>query len=166
VTYRFALCIDANDPDLLQPFLTVALGCSEDVRPGQTIDLVDPRGHGPAVWFQRVPETKSIKNRVHLDIWLDSIEEADILRSSLADRRLHRRCAAPLRQPPRSRGERAVSQLTAWQCDRHDVRPRTFLRRSSQRSMRRQDLDQPTDVARMHTFLNPSIDEGTASQYS
>jgi hypothetical protein len=76
VTYRFALCIDANDPDLLQPFLTVALGCSEDVRPGQTIDLVDPRGQGPAVWFQRVPKTKSIKNRVHLDIWLDSIEEA------------------------------------------------------------------------------------------
>jgi hypothetical protein len=26
------------------------------------------RFHGPSIWFQVVPETKIVKNRVHLDI--------------------------------------------------------------------------------------------------
>ncbi|GGY46089.1 VOC family protein [Streptomyces omiyaensis] len=30
--------------------------------------LVDPAGAGPRVWFQRVPEPKTAKNRVHLDL--------------------------------------------------------------------------------------------------
>jgi hypothetical protein len=30
--------------------------------------IVDPAGVGPRIWFQIVPETKAIKNRVHLDV--------------------------------------------------------------------------------------------------
>jgi hypothetical protein len=30
--------------------------------------VVDPGGHGPRVFFQRVPEGKTVKNRVHLDV--------------------------------------------------------------------------------------------------
>ena len=30
--------------------------------------LVDPAGVGPRVWFQLVPEPKSVKNRLHLDL--------------------------------------------------------------------------------------------------
>ncbi len=30
--------------------------------------LIDPDGSGPRVFFQRVPEGKSAKNRVHLDV--------------------------------------------------------------------------------------------------
>ena len=30
--------------------------------------IVDPDGHGPRIWFQIVPEGKTIKNRLHLDI--------------------------------------------------------------------------------------------------
>ncbi|MGV9711976.1 VOC family protein [Gordonia sp. NPDC003424] len=30
--------------------------------------VVDPSGTGPRIFFQRVPETKEVKNRVHLDI--------------------------------------------------------------------------------------------------
>ena len=30
--------------------------------------VVDPDGAGPRLFFQRVPEPKSVKNRVHLDI--------------------------------------------------------------------------------------------------
>jgi len=30
--------------------------------------LVDPQGEGPRVFFQRVPEGKTAKNRVHLDV--------------------------------------------------------------------------------------------------
>lgn len=29
---------------------------------------MDPTGHGPRIWFQQVPEVKSIKNRLHLDL--------------------------------------------------------------------------------------------------
>jgi glyoxalase superfamily protein len=31
--------------------------------------LVDPAGKGPRVFFQRVPEPKTAKNRLHLDLW-------------------------------------------------------------------------------------------------
>ena len=30
--------------------------------------VVDPAGVGPRVYFQRVPEPKAVKNRVHLDV--------------------------------------------------------------------------------------------------
>ena len=30
--------------------------------------LVDPAGRGPRIYFQRVPESKTSKNRVHLDL--------------------------------------------------------------------------------------------------
>lgn len=36
---------------------------------GHGVDrIVDPRGEGPAIWFQVVPERKSSKNRIHLDV--------------------------------------------------------------------------------------------------
>ena len=31
--------------------------------------IEDPRGEGPDVWFQVVPERKSIKNRLHIDLY-------------------------------------------------------------------------------------------------
>ncbi|MFE6099429.1 VOC family protein [Streptomyces laurentii] len=30
--------------------------------------IVDPHGRGPRVWFQEVPEPKTVKNRLHLDL--------------------------------------------------------------------------------------------------
>jgi catechol 2,3-dioxygenase-like lactoylglutathione lyase family enzyme len=30
--------------------------------------VVDPEGVGPRIFFQRVPEAKAVKNRVHLDV--------------------------------------------------------------------------------------------------
>ncbi|MFF8535104.1 VOC family protein [Streptomyces sp. SAS_267] len=30
--------------------------------------IVDPAGQGPRVWFQKVPESKATKNRIHLDL--------------------------------------------------------------------------------------------------
>ena len=30
--------------------------------------IVDPDGKGPRIFFQRVPEGKTVKNRVHLDV--------------------------------------------------------------------------------------------------
>jgi hypothetical protein len=28
----------------------------------------DPDGHGPSIWFHAVPDTKTVKNRLHLDV--------------------------------------------------------------------------------------------------
>ncbi|MFJ2897476.1 VOC family protein [Streptomyces sp. NPDC087218] len=30
--------------------------------------IIDPAGRGPRVWFQQVPEPKTIKNRIHFDL--------------------------------------------------------------------------------------------------
>lgn len=35
---------------------------------GKASAIVDPTGAGPRVFFQRVPEPKTAKNRVHLDV--------------------------------------------------------------------------------------------------
>ena len=36
--------------------------------PGCVVRLLDPSGVGPRLFFQRVPEGKVVKNRVHLDV--------------------------------------------------------------------------------------------------
>ncbi|MFI1941519.1 VOC family protein [Streptomyces purpureus] len=49
-----------------------AMGVPEEELPegvGETPEsIVDPAGTGPRIWFQQVPEPKSVKNRVHLDL--------------------------------------------------------------------------------------------------
>jgi Glyoxalase-like domain len=35
---------------------------------GRASAIVDPEGGGPRIFFQRVPEGKAVKNRVHLDV--------------------------------------------------------------------------------------------------
>ena len=37
-------------------------------RQGSAFACVDPAGVGPRLFFQRVPEGKTVKNRVHLDV--------------------------------------------------------------------------------------------------
>ncbi len=32
--------------------------------------IVDPEGAGPRIWFQPVPEGKTVKNRIHLDLFV------------------------------------------------------------------------------------------------
>ncbi|GAA0903473.1 VOC family protein [Virgisporangium aurantiacum] len=43
------------------------LGVPEDQRNTRSA-IEDPEGHGPRIFFQRVPEDKLAKNRVHLDV--------------------------------------------------------------------------------------------------
>ena len=90
----FQVCIDADDPHLLVRFWAAALGYEvEDNEPligrladagmvteadWTTIDgrrafrgaaaAVDPAGVGPRLLFQHVPEPKTVKNRVHVDM--------------------------------------------------------------------------------------------------
>ncbi|MFC8733060.1 VOC family protein [Luteimicrobium sp. NPDC057192] len=49
-----------------------ALGVT-DVADDPTV-LVEPADGGPRLWFQRVPEGKVVKNRVHLDLLAPDLE--------------------------------------------------------------------------------------------
>jgi hypothetical protein len=86
--HGFQVTFDAGSPRALGAFWALALGYVEEPPPpgfdswdaaldawGFGADdrdlayaVVDPDGDGPRVYFQRVPEGKTAKNRVHLDV--------------------------------------------------------------------------------------------------
>ena len=61
---------DARDPHRLAEFWSQALGyVPERGYDGPDVaSIVDPEGIGPAIGWLRVPEGKSAKNRLHIDI--------------------------------------------------------------------------------------------------
>jgi Glyoxalase-like domain len=68
----FEICIDATDPDRLRPFWRTALGYVDHLTAEGSTDLVDLDGIRPTIWFQEVPESKTSKNRIHLDIHVEA----------------------------------------------------------------------------------------------
>jgi hypothetical protein len=70
MTTHWTLGGDAADPHRLAAFWSLALGYV--VEPGYDepdgASIVDPEGRLPAIGFLRVPEGKTAKNRVHIDI--------------------------------------------------------------------------------------------------
>ncbi|MET7765418.1 VOC family protein [Streptomyces sp. NPDC005336] len=93
MTMTLQLTIDCADPRRMVTFWTDALGYVPEPPPGghatwrdywadmgvpeeeltvgvgeTSESIVDPAGQGPRVWFQRVPEAKLVKNRLHLDL--------------------------------------------------------------------------------------------------
>lgn len=85
---KIQVVFDAAEPEKLGAFWALALGYVTDSIPPQFASLeeflramgvpeekfgdqwalVDPAGEGPRLFFQRVPEGKVAKNRVHLDV--------------------------------------------------------------------------------------------------
>src|SRR5580692_1461283 len=85
---RIQVTFDAADPEKLAEFWGLALGYVPEPAPegfvswedvarsiglpesefGAQASRVDPAGEGPRLYFQRVPEGKTAKNRVHLDV--------------------------------------------------------------------------------------------------
>ncbi len=80
------IVIDCRDPDSLASFWAQALayqkqwtwdqetvremraqGLRED-QINQRCAVIDPEGRRPRLYFQRVPEPKTVKNRLHLDL--------------------------------------------------------------------------------------------------
>jgi hypothetical protein len=70
MTTHWTLGCDAADPHGLASFWALALGYVTE--PGYDdpdgASIVDPDGVRPAIGFLRVPEPKTAKNRVHIDI--------------------------------------------------------------------------------------------------
>src|SRR5260370_29679187 len=59
------IVFDCADPDKLATFWAAALLYKKQDPPSA---IADPDGTGPRISFQRVPERKSVKNPVHLDL--------------------------------------------------------------------------------------------------
>ena len=53
--------------------------------------IVDPQGRGPAIGFLKVPEGKTAKNRVHIDLWVageppwDPVERERLVRERVVE---------------------------------------------------------------------------------
>lgn len=95
---RVQVVFDCADPDRLAHFWAAVLGYTlqpppegfaswEDWLRAQGIPeeewnsasaIVDPDGVGPRFYFQRVPEGKTVKNRLHLDVSLSSGRSAPL----------------------------------------------------------------------------------------
>jgi hypothetical protein len=84
---QLQITFDCANPILLAQFWAQALGYQLQPPPegfasweeweqkyctpeevGSFAAIIDPDGHGSRILFQRVPETKRVKNRVHLDV--------------------------------------------------------------------------------------------------
>lgn len=70
---RYDIAIDCSDADAIRPFWMVGLGYQESVTDGE-IELVDPRGLGPRVWFQHMEIARMDRNRIHLDVYVPTVD--------------------------------------------------------------------------------------------
>lgn len=68
---RLEVTIDCTDAGAMRAWWALALRYVE-----HDDMLIDPEGKGPPIWFQEVPEPKSVKNRLHLDLHLPRHEAA------------------------------------------------------------------------------------------
>ena len=76
------LCIDAVDPDRMGRFWAAALGLRpDDERPEGLVGKTPQHG----VWINTVPEPKTVKHRVHLDVHARSVEEYSQLGATVLD---------------------------------------------------------------------------------
>ena len=70
---RHELAIDCVDADAIRDFWRVGMGYEESAS-GDDIDLVDPTGQGPKVWFQHMDPPRSDRNRMHIDIYVPTAD--------------------------------------------------------------------------------------------
>ena len=70
--------LDTVDPDVLVPFWSELLGAGVSTTvDGGGFVVLEAAGEGmPALAFQKVPEAKAGKNRMHLDLVVDDLEAA------------------------------------------------------------------------------------------
>ena len=69
------LCLDAGDHQALADWWCAAMGyvrMDGEPRPAEwPVPIVDPDGVGPLIWVIPVPEKKTVKNRMHVDVFGD-----------------------------------------------------------------------------------------------
>jgi catechol 2,3-dioxygenase-like lactoylglutathione lyase family enzyme len=74
------LTIDCADPTRVAAFWCSALGYALVESDAEVAEISDPSGAGWPLLFQVVPEGKSVKNRLHLDIRASASMAAEVER--------------------------------------------------------------------------------------
>jgi len=107
---KIQVVFDAAEPEKLAEFWGLALGYVPEPPPegfsswaefGTAAGIpeaefdaqasrIDPSGQGPRLYFQRVPEGKAAKNRVHLDVRVAGREVHDEARKQLISEHVER----------------------------------------------------------------------------
>ena len=70
------IVIDTVDPERIAPFWCALLGVQERGWFGEDYLMLTTDGGAPPVAFQRVPESKSDKYRLHVDLEVDDLDRA------------------------------------------------------------------------------------------
>lgn len=70
------LVIDTVDPARIAPFWCALLGVRERGWFGEDYLLLERDDRTPGIAFQRVPETKAVKNRLHVDVDVADMDAA------------------------------------------------------------------------------------------
>ena len=86
---RIDLLLDCADPEALAGFWRDALGYREYVAWDECAILVPKDDIGPPLVLQKVPEPKSVKNRMHIDLVHDDVESEVARLVGLGAKRLH-----------------------------------------------------------------------------
>jgi hypothetical protein len=81
-TYK-DLCIDATDAMLLGRFWADALGL--DLEPSANGAVLNGPKDEARIWVNQVPEPKTVKHRIHLDLNVGSVDEIDRLGAEVID---------------------------------------------------------------------------------
>ncbi len=82
--------IDCPDPERLAGFWAKVLAVDIEDRlgdPPQFVNLASAEPGAPQVCFQRVPEAKTLKNRLHFDLHVEEVDVACARVESLGGRR-------------------------------------------------------------------------------
>jgi hypothetical protein len=78
------LIVDCANPDRLAQFWCAVLGWQRRDGEGDEIEISGPEGSGPTLLFIRVPEPKTVKNRLHIDVNPVGCEQAEEVERILA----------------------------------------------------------------------------------
>lgn len=71
---RLVVVLDCDDADALAGFWSAALGYKRGAFDHPYVRLSDPAGRRPDLLLQQVPEAKSGKNRMHLDLQVIDVD--------------------------------------------------------------------------------------------
>ena len=85
------LTIDCHDPRVVADFWSAALGYRLKEIDGEEAEIVPPDGSGRPLLFIVVPESKRVKNRLHLDLRPTGSMAAEVARLEAAGASVIRR---------------------------------------------------------------------------
>jgi len=84
-THLVEIGIDALDIGAVRPFWKAVLAYADEAgHDGPADPIVDPDGHGPAVWFQQMDAPRPQRNRIHFDVSVPHDQASERIAAALA----------------------------------------------------------------------------------